>query len=235
MNIRYRYCLYAVLCCALTVSGSGFVPVHAALPQPTGDRGFEIAAYSDGHWRKAGFIPFDNLFREQSIRLGTEGQPMTLRLKKVGSGPGHVDFARMNGLLPSSVAHADDPIPLAKLAAKDFDVVHVPEETGFVEIRFPTGGELRLAARVEGKVVVETPFRFPPSNANTPITGQSDFYTLIPDHTPRLIFYEETSPGTGHPWAMTTASAMIREDNLCLLYTSPSPRDRTRSRMPSSA
>ena len=26
-----------------------------------------------------------------------------------------------------------------------------------------------------------------------------------------------------------------REDNVCLLYTSPSPRDRTRSRMPSSA
>ena len=27
----------------------------------------------------------------------------------------------------------------------------------------------------------------------------------------------------------------IRENNICLLYTSPSPRDRTRSRMPSSA
>ena len=26
-----------------------------------------------------------------------------------------------------------------------------------------------------------------------------------------------------------------RKDNACLLYTSPSPRDRTRSRMPSSA
>ena len=28
---------------------------------------------------------------------------------------------------------------------------------------------------------------------------------------------------------------MIHEPNTCLLYTSPSPRDRTRSRMPSSA
>ena len=27
----------------------------------------------------------------------------------------------------------------------------------------------------------------------------------------------------------------IDEDHVCLLYTSPSPRDRTRSRMPSSA
>jgi len=28
---------------------------------------------------------------------------------------------------------------------------------------------------------------------------------------------------------------IFKEDNICLLYTSPSPRDRTRSRMPSSA
>ena len=30
-------------------------------------------------------------------------------------------------------------------------------------------------------------------------------------------------------------SANMPKDNICLLYTSPSPRDRTRSRMPSSA
>ena len=30
-------------------------------------------------------------------------------------------------------------------------------------------------------------------------------------------------------------SAMLAENTRCLLYTSPSPRDRTRSRMPSSA
>ena len=31
------------------------------------------------------------------------------------------------------------------------------------------------------------------------------------------------------------ASEWIRPDDTCLLYTSPSPRDRTRARMPSSA
>ena len=31
------------------------------------------------------------------------------------------------------------------------------------------------------------------------------------------------------------ATARLAQDNSCLLYTSPSPRDRTRSRMPSSA
>ena len=33
----------------------------------------------------------------------------------------------------------------------------------------------------------------------------------------------------------TQVKAMVAEANACLLYTSPSPRDRTRSRMPSSA
>ena len=28
---------------------------------------------------------------------------------------------------------------------------------------------------------------------------------------------------------------ILKKENICLLYTSPSPRDRTRSRMPSSA
>ena len=37
-------------------------------------------------------------------------------------------------------------------------------------------------------------------------------------------------------WAITQGStAMMLEVKTCLLYTSPSPRDRTRSRMPSSA
>ena len=35
--------------------------------------------------------------------------------------------------------------------------------------------------------------------------------------------------------AMVTGEILIRGANVCLLYTSPSPRDRTRSRMPSSA
>ena len=42
---------------------------------------------------------------------------------------------------------------------------------------------------------------------------------------------------TGRPWkAVTdTVSVLGVVDYCCLLYTSPSPRDRTRSRMPSSA
>ena len=35
--------------------------------------------------------------------------------------------------------------------------------------------------------------------------------------------------------ALIEAGQTVAEDKACLLYTSPSPRDRTRSRMPSSA
>ena len=34
---------------------------------------------------------------------------------------------------------------------------------------------------------------------------------------------------------LTSKMSTLLQDKLCLLYTSPSPRDRTRSRMPSSA
>ena len=36
-------------------------------------------------------------------------------------------------------------------------------------------------------------------------------------------------------WAMLAGNVFEDENKICLLYTSPSPRDRTRSRMPSSA
>ena len=41
--------------------------------------------------------------------------------------------------------------------------------------------------------------------------------------------------GSGGPYALAAARALLAHSQLCLLYTSPSPRDRTRSRMPSSA
>ena len=52
-----------------------------------------------------------------------------------------------------------------------------------------------------------------------PMTGQPDFATLILDYVPDKKCVE--------------LKAM--KLYICLLYTSPSPRDRTRSRMPSSA
>ena len=41
--------------------------------------------------------------------------------------------------------------------------------------------------------------------------------------------------GVKEPYTKTRRDIEINEYDICLLYTSPSPRDRTRSRMPSSA
>ena len=43
---------------------------------------------------------------------------------------------------------------------------------------------------------------------------------------------KQTNANTGKPLSKSTVHSTL---NHCLLYTSPSPRDRTRSRMPSSA
>ena len=43
----------------------------------------------------------------------------------------------------------------------------------------------------------------------------------------------EITIGTAH--VIQSGLGQLPEYNICLLYTSPSPRDRTRSRMPSSA
>ena len=48
-----------------------------------------------------------------------------------------------------------------------------------------------------------------------------------------LTFLVDVSPSMGI--GATAADQTLMTDNNCLLYTSPSPRDRTRSRMPSSA
>ena len=56
---------------------------------------------------------------------------------------------------------------------------------------------------------------------HTPMMTPADMYQEIVDQELADIFLDGDS--------------LIVEDLTCLLYTSPSPRDRTRSRMPSSA
>ena len=52
-------------------------------------------------------------------------------------------------------------------------------------------------------------------------------------------FNDEDYPGTdtifNPPEELESLNTWLNGENICLLYTSPSPRDRTRSRMPSSA
>ena len=57
--------------------------------------------------------------------------------------------------------------------------------------------------------------------------------------TRKSIYYSDSNPTPVGPDGVTSTlkdgDIWIDGDNFCLLYTSPSPRDRTRSRMPSSA
>ena len=46
---------------------------------------------------------------------------------------------------------------------------------------------------------------------------------------------EQVQPGYGAIFKPNQSRLFAMESRACLLYTSPSPRDRTRSRMPSSA
>ncbi len=185
-----------------------------AIPQPLGDRGFKVYQKVAGEWRAAGFLAFNEFFSEAKLPVGNSEKPLVLRLEKIGIGNGHLDLARVNGQRPQAVDGDGSPLSLLKLEAKDFDVVRFAENDRFLELQFPTGGELRIAARVEGSFISQTPFRFPPSNNYSLISPKSEFYRFSPTTEPQILFAEETSPGTGHPWGVATASSMLDSRNL---------------------
>ena len=65
---------------------------------------------------------------------------------------------------------------------------------------------------------------------NLPINGPKTLNGLI------LEFFEEIpDPNTSFKINKLTMEILSTQDKVCLLYTSPSPRDRQKSRMPSSA
>ena len=65
------------------------------------------------------------------------------------------------------------------------------------------------------------------------IRGRGFFEVLLPDGT--SAFTRDGSFQSNSDGQLVTASGYTVQPGICLLYTSPSPRDRTRSRMPSSA
>ena len=73
-------------------------------------------------------------------------------------------------------------------------------------------------------------------------TGKSGWYLLIAlipilGAIALLVFYCQDSQAGDNQWGPNPKTGSNDDHNIndCLLYTSPSPRDRTRSRMPSSA
>ena len=71
---------------------------------------------------------------------------------------------------------------------------------------------------------------------NEPSTVGDDLdEVIVGDNTTNLVTVKTLASGNPTPDEGDTVTFDITVTNACLLYTSPSPRDRTRSRMPSSA
>ena len=64
---------------------------------------------------------------------------------------------------------------------------------------------------------------------------EGDVVALFAENSPRWLVADQGLMRAGAADAVRGASAPVEELCYCLLYTSPSPRDRTRSRMPASA
>ena len=65
--------------------------------------------------------------------------------------------------------------------------------------------------------------------------GQAVARRIFADGGNVIIFDLNAEAGAAMVEEMGADRCLFAEVNVCLLYTSPSPRDRTRSRMPSSA
>ena len=76
--------------------------------------------------------------------------------------------------------------------------------------------------------------------------GEQTIYTAPTGTSAILLYAQVSNVGIGQSYPTVTfthrrtsvatrTAGNVRNNRICLLYTSPSPRDRTRSRMPSSA
>ena len=81
--------------------------------------------------------------------------------------------------------------------------------------------------------------RRPPRSTLDRSSAASDVYkrqaVALEEAINRIDFYNTGVSFSGDGQRMYFTRAKFNNNKICLLYTSPSPRDRTRSRMPSSA
>ena len=94
-----------------------------------------------------------------------------------------------------------------------------------------------LFGGLEGEGVLQPTFRATQEQAAIMLERNSRVYDYIHKNPSEAkLFNATTESGAECAGAnATSTSSQAAPDMPCLLYTSPSPRDRTRSRMPSSA
>lgn len=181
--------------------------------------GFEVLALADGFWMPAGELRFGVDYAERALALpaaALAAPRVRVRLVRRGGGAAHVDRVSLGELAPARVEGAAEAEALALAARVDNDVLDASGRT--IELTFPgarPGGVLRLYARVEGEVVVGSPFAFPPANQFQPVTAGSAFYEYRPAPAagaPRwpgslgsepALFAVHGTPTTGHPPGVT--------------------------------
>ena len=78
---------------------------------------------------------------------------------------------------------------------------------------------------------------FPSPNLSRPATGEPgpDYWQQRADYKIKIKLDEKTRSVRGSEVITYTNNSPLKLNYVCLLYTSPSPRDRSLSRMPSSA
>ena len=88
---------------------------------------------------------------------------------------------------------------------------------------------VRIARGIDKETLLKEPSITTVVNANSPLVYDKALLEGA------IEMAEHNQPVIYTPFTLAGAMAPITVAGACLLYTSPSPRDRTRSRMPSSA
>ena len=97
-------------------------------------------------------------------------------------------------------------------------------------------GELQILRAVESEVPIFDTFTFFPDATKDVIEAHSDWLMpryIDPNSIDVILCIQSYIIKTSHHTILV--DTCVGNHKPCLLYTSPSPRDRTRSRMPSSA
>ena len=170
------------------------------------------------------------------VQVGSPGDIATA-LQRIGRAGHHVGGIPRARLLPSSV---DDLLELAALQAAiqtgDMDRLSFPQNCLDVVAQFLIGLVINEELDIdEAYEIVVNAWSY----RNFAYDDFIEVLDLLEDERRIWVDWEENTFGKRGYSRMIyyTNIGTIAPDNsyLCLLYTSPSPRDRTRSRMPSSA
>ena len=177
---------------------------------------YSVSALAADEWVWVGDLAYGSHFETKSLDLrpyAMAGRELNVRIRQEGGGAAHIDSVLYDGAPP--VGAVDRETELHKLVKSDSDVLDSFGRT--LELTFPAreGWELRLAARVEGARVSDTPFQFPLSNLHRAMDRDADFLEYeLGSGSQEPLFREYCVTGTGHPFGFTYGWVRNDAENL---------------------